>query len=152
MDDLKGGKLLRIPAREYVVVAMRIYPRFLKKNQLDEYLSELSPEPGLFAEYRNLVTEHDCHESAFELVNYEGRFDLSSGGKKQLERLSTLSQTCNVHLICRCKAEEHCHVDLVLLMAKHFFGVPVPPLPFRYQRFQARLMENKISGVDPSDA
>jgi len=145
IEDLKSDRLQRVPAQTYVAVAMRVYPRFLSKEKIDEYLRALSPEPRLFAEYRNLYAQHDSHETAFELVNYEERFDLNEEGMGNLARLSALAQTCDVHLICICKADQHCHVDLILLMAEHIFAASVPSLPHEYPRFRARLRSGQIN-------
>jgi len=144
LNDIKNGKLDRVPAQNYVVVAMRIYPRFLAKEKIDEYLRALSPEPRLFSEYRSLVTQYDSHETAFELVNYEERFDLDAEGTGHLARLAQLAQTCDVHLTCICKADQHCHVDLILLMAQHLFAAPIPSLPHEYPKFQARMRGSQV--------
>ncbi len=144
INDLKTDKLHRVPGQNYVVVSMRVYPRFIPKIKIDEFLSSLSPKPRLFAEYRNLHTQHNSHEIAFELVNYEERFDLNEEGMEHLTRLAALALTCDVHLTCICKADQHCHVDLILLMAEHLIAAPVPSLPHEYPRFRARLNDGQI--------
>jgi hypothetical protein len=139
LQAVQSGSLLRRSGENHLVVAMQVYPRFLPKNKIDEYQRSLAPERGLFSEYRELCVRHGKHETAFQLVNYEERFDLGVEGREQLQRLTKLAEEgCEVHLICRCSRDQHCHVDLVLLMAHHLFQAPIPDLPFAYERFQDR--------------
>lgn len=139
VENVKNGVVIRRPNENYLVVTMQIYPRFLAKAKVDEFQRCLSPEPKLFAEYRDLCKRHSNHETAFQLVNYEGRFDLGAEGKENLARLAKLAKSCEVYLICRCRPDEHCHVDLMLLMARHLHAAPIQDLPFEYERFRARL-------------
>jgi uncharacterized protein YeaO (DUF488 family) len=138
LDEFRSGAICRDPGQAYLVVAMRMYPRLLSKNMIDEYQCSLSPEPRLFAEYRELCRRHDNHEIAFQEVNYEERFDLFKEGRENLARLGELSKACDVHLVCKCKQTQHCHVDLILIMARHLNGTPIQDLPFQYARFESR--------------
>jgi len=143
LDDIKSGSLKRAPGH-HIVVAMRVYPRFVGKTKIDEYQQSLSPEAKLFAEYRELYARLSDHEQAFDQVNYEERFDLGEKGRENLARLSELAKTKDVHLICRCGRGEHCHVDLMLLMAQHFYGASIGKPPFAYERFSARLRSGRM--------
>ncbi|MBZ4422773.1 DUF488 family protein [Myxococcus sp. RHSTA-1-4] len=138
LAEVTNGTISRAPGQRHLVVAMQLYPRFLSKAKIDEYLRCLSPEANLFAEYRKLCVQYDDHEKAFENVRYEERFDLSDEGKENLARLAELSESQDVILICRCDRGQHCHVDLVLLMARAWFGASISELPFEYRRFQER--------------
>lgn len=144
LDDLKNGSLQRAPGR-HLVIAMRVYPRFVAKTKIDEYQQSLSPEPKLFAEYRGLCVRFDDHEKAFETVNYEERFDLNEKGHENLARLAKLAKSSEVYLFCRCGRGEHCHVDLMLLMAQQLYSASIEEPNFGYQRFRARLKAGGIS-------
>jgi uncharacterized protein YeaO (DUF488 family) len=135
--DVQNGKVTREQA--YLAVVMRFYPRFLKKEKVDEYISALAPPKELFAEFKQKDRKLANHNSAFYLVQYETRFDLSPEGRARLAELSKLSLTRDIVLICQCRDFDRCHCDLLLLWARHHYGAQVQGLIFDYPDFVARL-------------
>ena len=98
---------------------------------------------GALSEFKSQDRELKDHDRAFELVRYEERFELSEEGLADLKRLSELAEERNVFLICQCGASEHCHVDLLLLIAKHRFKAKTGFLRVKYPRFEERLERGK---------
>ncbi len=137
VSDVKAGRVGGANG-QHVVVAMRVYPRFLPRVLVDEYVPSLSPEPGLFAEYRALKQASGKQNEAFDEVDYEHRFAIGDEGLAHLARLPALPAKAVV-LVCQCAPTERCHVDLVLLLAAHHTGATLGPLPFDYARFRRRL-------------
>lgn len=125
----------------YLVVAMRVYPRFLPRDLTDEYTKSLAPEAGLFARYRALKKESGQQNQAFQAAGYEQTFGLTEEGTGDLARLAALSSRQNVFLICQCDRQEYCHVDLLLLLANHRFGARIGKLPYDYEVFRRRLRD-----------
>ena len=117
---------------------MQIYPRFLAKNLIDEYIRSLSPEKVLFSRYRELKNKIGNQNQAFELAGYEREFDLSESGIADLKRMVEISSTRDVYLICQCERDEHCHVDLMLLTAESKFGAKISKPNYDYPVFCAR--------------
>jgi uncharacterized protein YeaO (DUF488 family) len=142
--DVQSGKLSREQA--YLAVVMRFYPRFLKKEKVDEYIRALAPPKELFAEFKQKDRKLANHNSAFYLVGYEARFDLGAEGRERLAQLSQLSRARDVVLICQCRDFDRCHCDLLLLWARHQHGAEVQGLIFDYPDFIARL-DNLSSGA-----
>src|SRR4051794_2510162 len=98
VQDVKSGRVSRKTA--YLAVVMRFYPRFVKKELIDEYIHALAPPAGLFADFKKKDRALANHNSAFYLVHYEARFDLTKEGLKRLAELSHLSSERDVALIC----------------------------------------------------
>ena len=140
--DVKEGRVTRDPS--LVVVVMRFYPRFLRKELVDEYDRALAPPAELFAEFKKKDRELKNHNSAFYLVEYEKRFDLSAKGRENLAQLSELSRTQDVVLICQCRDFDRCHCDLLLIWAWERFGAEVKGLIFDYPDFRARLASGEL--------
>jgi len=141
VSDVKAGRVVGAHGDapgNHVVVAMRVYPRFLPRVLVDEYTPSLSPEPGLFAQYRALKQASGKQNDAFDDVDYEHRFALDDDGLATLTRLAALPSK-DITLVCQCAPTERCHVDLVLLLAAHHTGASLAPLPFDYARFRRRL-------------
>jgi uncharacterized protein YeaO (DUF488 family) len=139
---LTSGTLSR--RYSYTVVVMQYYPRYLKKEMVDEYLHDLAPPRELFTEFKKRDRETKNHDLAFQEVRYEERFVISDEGRAQLERLSQLSQERDVFLLCQCLANERCHADLLLLMARHWFKAKTQILRVSYPIFEKRLLEGEI--------
>lgn len=126
----------------YLVIAMRFYPRGLKKELWDEYRSELAPQAELFKEWKEFEAEFG-HEAAFEKSDYESRFELSRRSLAYLEELSKMSQEKNVYLICQCDLGERCHREMLLLMAQKLFHAQTDSLSHSYPVFEKRIDEMK---------
>lgn len=123
----------------HLVVAMRVYPRFLPRGLTDEYTRSLAPDAALFGRYR-AIKKQSCQQNlAFQAAGYEQSFALSQEGMDDLARLASVSSRRNVFLICQCDRDEYCHVDLLLLMAECHFGARPGELPHRYEAFRERL-------------
>lgn len=143
VHSIQTGKLSREDA--YLVVTMLHYPRFLKKELIDEYARSLAPPEGLFSEFKTLDRKIKDHNTAFRSVDYEDRFDLAEEGRKDLARLSELSRTREVALICVCKETDLCHCDLLLLWARHAYGAEVSGLGIQYPIFESRLRSGELT-------
>lgn len=139
VGEVKSGEISRSDG--YLVVAMRLYPRFLSKDLTNEYSKTLAPAADLFERYREFKKRCGSQNQAFELADYEHEFALTDEGTKELERLSELSRRQSVYLVCQCERNEKCHVDLMLLIAKHRFGASITQLPYDYAEFELKLRE-----------
>jgi uncharacterized protein YeaO (DUF488 family) len=135
--DVESGRVSKDVS--YLVVVMRFYPRFLKRNLVDEYVRVLAPPAELFTEFKAKDRKLANHNSAFYLVRYEDRFDLSPMGREKLSELAELSREREVILICQCKDFDRCHCDLLLLWARKCFSAEVSGLIFDYPDFIKRL-------------
>ncbi len=135
--DVKAGK---VSLRDgLVVVTMRVYPRFLKRELVSEYVASLAPAAELFADYRARKQASGDQDRSFEGAHYQRRFELDARGLAELARLSARAREEDVYLVCQCDRRERCHVDLMLLLAQHHFGAPIGELAVAYDEFQARL-------------
>lgn len=105
-----------------ILVAMRYYPRFLRKALITEYLSELSPSKELLRDFKEREKSLGDHNLAFEDVRFEERFKLSPTGWRQLELIAERGREKTVFLVCQCSTEQKCHCDLLLALAQYHFG------------------------------
>jgi uncharacterized protein YeaO (DUF488 family) len=139
LADIKRGL---IPgAASHLVVAMRYYPRFLKKELRDEFVCTLAPVKELLHDFNAAQRKLGNHNLAFPEVDYELRFDLNDTGLAHLERLVHLSKTKDVYLICICDMGERCHREMLLLLAKDLFGCEIGEVFHAYPQFMARTNE-----------
>lgn len=138
VGEVKNGNVSKAQGA-YLVVAMRVYPRFLPKLLTDEYLPSLSPQPELFQRYRELKKKSGDQNDSFERAGYQSLFGLAEEGMRELARLAKLSSQRDVYLICQCDRAERCHVDLMLLIAEKQFGARIAKLPFSYAEFRKRI-------------
>ena len=138
VKDIKDGRVTRRSG--YLAVVMQYYPRFLKKEMIDEYVHSLAPDRVLFTEFKEKDRELKDHDAAFATVEYEKRFALTDEGLANLERLSALSRERDVILICQCLPMEKCHADLLLLLAKKHFAASTQRIRPSYPEFEARLI------------
>ncbi|MGZ3774258.1 MAG: DUF488 family protein, N3 subclade [Pseudobdellovibrionaceae bacterium] len=137
VSEIKDKKITK--AMGYLVVTMRMYPRFLQKSLIDDYCQSLSPQADLFARYREFKKETGDQNKSFELAHYQEEFALTETGMHDLEKLVEISKKQNVYMICQCDRHERCHVDLMLLIAQKKFGAKIGNLPFDYDRFISRI-------------
>ncbi|MEW6056594.1 MAG: hypothetical protein AB1540_08255 [Bdellovibrionota bacterium] len=138
-QDLLKKKVTR--ANGFIVICMRHYPRYLKKELRDSYSAKLAPSEELFTEFNSLKTNLGNHNAAFRIANYESKFDLSDEGLEELKGLSQKSQVEDVYLVCQCGPGELCHRDLLLILARHYFHVETETPRFPYRNFVKRLEE-----------
>jgi uncharacterized protein YeaO (DUF488 family) len=139
--EVKASKISK--ADGHLVVAMRVYPRFLPRGLTDEYTRSLAPDAALFGRYREIKRQCGLQNQAFQAAGYEQSFALSQEGMNDLARLASLSSRQNVFLICQCDRQEYCHVDLLLLMAECHFGASTGKLPHAYEAFRERLRSER---------
>ena len=122
-----------------VVVCMRYYPRYLKKELVQDYHRELAPDEVLFADFRASLEKSGDHNLAFESVGYENRFSLSDKGFERLAEISELSRKQDVYLVCQCERGQKCHRHLLLLIAEKYFGAQIDRVRLPYPDFATRL-------------
>jgi uncharacterized protein YeaO (DUF488 family) len=137
VTDVKTGKVTGKDG--HLVVTMRVYPRFLSRSLVSEYVASLAPAPSLFARYRALKQASGDQNGSFQGAQYQRRFELEDGGLDALSRLAERSRHEDVFLICQCDRRELCHVDLMLLIAEHRFGARIGELADTYAEFRQRL-------------
>jgi hypothetical protein len=142
VKDVLNGHISREKA--YIVVTMRFYPRFFHRELRDEYLAVLAPERGLFTEFKAKERTMKSHNPAFAAVNYEERFWLNEDGMDELKRLSEKARDRDVFLICQCNPLQRCHVDLLLMIAAHFFQAICEKPRFDYPLFAERLRKSPL--------
>lgn len=141
---LKQGSIAQLRAGElnrnmgYIVVCMAFYPRGLKKELTDEYRTHLAPHRELFREWKEFE-EKFGHEAAFVKSSYEERFELPPDALESLRRLTDLSRSRDVYLLCQCTLGERCHREMLCLIAQHKFKAEIAPLYNEYPVFRARL-------------
>lgn len=131
----------------HIVVVTRYYPRFLKKNLMHEYRSELAPTKGLLKEFKAAEKECGNHDEGFIQVDYENKFELDESGLHSLKELSDLSAEKTVYLVCHCKVGQYCHRELLLLMAEKLFGAKISKVSFPYTDFRNRLEQGAFSEI-----
>jgi uncharacterized protein YeaO (DUF488 family) len=123
--DLRSGRVTRRDG--HVVIVMRHYPRGLPRELRDEYVRALAPDEVLFREFKARARALGDHERAFADVDYERRFRLGAAGLRELERLSELSRTRDVYLVCQCRVGDSCHRELLLRLARERFAAGAAP-------------------------
>lgn len=139
VSEVRGGSVQR-GAAAHLVVAMRVYPRFLPRALTDEVLKSLSPPPELFQRYRELKKRGGQQNESFEQAGYEQLFELGEEGQADLARLAARASSEDVYLVCQCARSERCHVDLLLLLAEAKHGTRIGALPFSYAEFRQRIV------------
>jgi hypothetical protein len=141
--DVKAGRVAG--GSSHIVVVMLHYPRFLAADLRDEYVRALAPPAELFEEFKALERATGDHDRAFAEVDYERRFWLAKPGLAELERLAAKARAgIDVVLVCQCTADQKCHADLLLLMARRFHGAETGETtamaaPGAYAAFRARV-------------
>ncbi|MGI9451207.1 MAG: DUF488 family protein, N3 subclade [Geminicoccaceae bacterium] len=141
---LKQASLAQIRKKElprggsHIVVTMRFYPRFLKKELRDEFIADLAPDRDLLKAFNDAQKRLGDHNSAFAEVDYNRRFELCQSAWQHLERLSDLSRSKDVYLACICAMGERCHREILLLVSKHFYGCQIGDVFHDYPEFMER--------------
>ena len=136
VERLRHGLVTRRDGR--IVIAMRYYPRGLKKELRDEYDGGLAPSTELFRDFKRHQAASG-HDAAFALSRYEDRFELSAEALRRLEELSRESRTRDVYLTCQCGMGQRCHREILLLLARALFGARIGPVYHPYPRALERL-------------
>ena len=142
VDDLKSGAITR--ATSYIVITMCHYPRGIRKELSDEYVKALAPDPGLLKDFQNEKKRREgSHNAAFACVHYEQRFKLEPEGIAELRRLAGLSGERDVTFVCQCAADERCHRELLLILARQWYGAKTEIRRFSYPLFERRIPEKE---------
>lgn len=137
--DVKNGVIPR--ATSHIVITMRFYPRFLKKEMRDEFLCVLAPEKELLAEFNAAQKKLGSHNPAFGEVDYERRFNLSATALQHLRRLAELSHDRDVYLLCICKQGDRCHREMLLILAHRLWEAEIGDVFHDYPQFMLRISE-----------
>lgn len=142
---LKQASIAQVKNREiprsgsHIVIAMRFYPRFLKKELRDEFVCHLAPEKELLKDFNEAQRSLRDHNSAFAHVDYNRRFELSASGRANLERLSLLSFQRDVYLACICAMGERCHREILMLAGAKLYGCPIGEVFHDYPEYMEKL-------------
>lgn len=137
--DLKDGLIER--GDNHIVVTMRFYPRFLRKELRHEFICDLAPDRQLLLDFNAARKRLQDHNSAFAAVNYEQRFRLNTVALAHLERLSKMSTTKDIYLACICPVGERCHREMLVLLSRELFGCRIGDVYHSYPVFMQRLQE-----------
>ena len=131
VGQIRRGELTRKDG--YLVIAMRFYPRGLRKDLRDEYQGSLAPDLALFKDFKRWQLKMG-HEQGFEKSNYDELFFLSLSALEELKRLAELSRRRDVYLVCQCEVGERCHREMLMLLAKKRFGAKIGSVSHDYSR------------------
>ena len=142
VSDLLTGRISKDSG--YIAIIMRRYPRFVRRELRDEYISEMAPDWKLFEEWLAIKRATDDHEAAFRRSHYEARFSITTSGIEHLKRLIQLSRTVDVYLVCQCKVGQRCHRELHLLIARDWFHGRVEGPFNNYPIFQKRMAKDQV--------
>jgi uncharacterized protein YeaO (DUF488 family) len=137
VPDVRAGRLTRRDG--HLVVTMCYYPRFVRKEQIDEYTNVLAPDRALFGDYKKAERSTGQHDEAFSVVRYEERFRLSKEALGKLDALIEQAGHSDVYLICQCGGEQRCHTDMLLMTAKARGARHVEKPHFDYPMWARRL-------------
>jgi hypothetical protein len=137
LSEVREEKIPR--NRSHIVITMRFYPRFLRKELRDEFACDLAPERTLLNDFNKSSKSLGDHNRAFAEVGYLRRFNLSDKALERLRGYAELSATKDVYFVCICALGEMCHREMLLLMAKKLFGAKIAPVFNDYDEFMSRL-------------
>ncbi|MCW8132299.1 MAG: DUF488 family protein [Planctomycetota bacterium] len=138
LADLRDGGVSRDSG--HVVLTMRQHPRGVEKTLRDEYVSDLAPSAAMLKEFLALKRKlNGDHNYAFHAAGYERKFGLSEKGIAELKRLAELAKGRDVYFICQCEADQRCHRELLLLLARKWYRAETSALRFEYPIFEARI-------------
>jgi uncharacterized protein YeaO (DUF488 family) len=138
IDDLRSGAVSR--ETSYVVVTMNRYPRGISKKLIDEYIHVLAPTTELLHDFHAAKKKlGGNHNAAFQTVKYEQRFTLPAEAIPHLRRLAEMSVDKDVTFVCQCSSDQRCHRELLLLVAKKWYGAKTELRKFSYPEFERRI-------------
>jgi uncharacterized protein YeaO (DUF488 family) len=142
ISDLRSGAVSR--ETSYIVVAMQHYPRGVSKKLIDEYIHSLAPSRELLDDFHAAKERlQGNHNAAFQTVKYEQRFSLSTEAIAHLRRLAEMSATKDVTILCQCASDQRCHRELLLLVAKKWYGAKTELRKFSYPEFERRIPDSE---------
>lgn len=114
-----------------IAVTMRYYPRGLRRDLVDYFISELAPDRDLIRDFKK-IEKVVGHEAAFQKVHFWKRFRLSDLALEALGKLAEQSRTKHVYLVCQCKLGDRCHREFLMRVARARFGVETGVVANRY--------------------
>lgn len=115
---------------------MAHYPRGLRTELRDEFLSELGPDRPLLKEWK-AIERLEGHDAAFQRTHYESRFRLSAWA---LHRLSELARAPEkVFLVCQCEVGERCHREMLMILAQRWMHANCGPVHHDYAEWSRRV-------------
>lgn len=120
--DVKSGRVTLEDGE--ILVVMRYYPRFLRKELITAYLPELSPPMELVRELKELSKSCGDHNLAFREVCFAERFELTPKGQELLKALAERGREQTIYLVCQCSAEQRCHCDQLIEWSLDFTERP----------------------------
>jgi uncharacterized protein YeaO (DUF488 family) len=123
----------------YVVITMRRYPRFIRRELRDEYVSTMSPDVKLHEEWLAAKRRNHDHDGAFARTHYERRFEVSDPGWADLARLCRLAKRKTVYFVCQCPVGYRCHREMLLILAREIYGAPAEDPRNDYPEFRKRI-------------
>lgn len=138
VSDLKKAKFPRDTS--HLVITMRFYPRFLKKELRDEFVCDLAPVRELLKDF-NEAQKRVGHNGAFAECDYERRFALNAKGFAHLKRLAEISRTKDVFLVCICDVGGMCHREILMLLANRLHGAEMDKVYHSYPTALERLLQ-----------
>lgn len=141
--QVKSGEFPR--QKSHIVITMRFYPRFLRKELRDEFVSDLAPVKELLHDFNAAQKRLGSHNPAFAEVDYESRFQLTARGREHLRRLSEMSKEKDVYLVCICDIGERCHREILMLVANKLFECNIGMVHHTYPVIMKRLAHDEFA-------
>ena len=90
------------PDDGYRLLVMRMWPRGIRKEAVDEWEKELGPSRPLIDEF---------HKGGIDWPQFAARYQAEKG--ELLARVREISQQGTVTLLCSCSDENQCHRSLL---------------------------------------
>jgi uncharacterized protein YeaO (DUF488 family) len=144
LEDIRSGKISR--KNGHIAVTMHHYPRGVKRELMDEYISLLAPDEDLLKDFLHHKKDlAESHNAAFETSHYQSRFGLSVRAVTELQRLSEMSKRRDVYIVCQCESGERCHREMLLLLANKWYGAQIDKTHHDYSEFLQRVPEKPRS-------
>lgn len=137
VEDIKANRVTK--RHGYIAVVTHYYPRYLKKKLIDEFNPSLAPSRDLLKEFKEKEHEIDDHNRAFDLIEYEEKFSLTTFGIDELRRISEVSHERDVYLVCFCQVGQRCHREILMILASVLYGARISRLHFTWDKFRARI-------------
>ncbi len=147
--QVKNGEIPRDNA--HIVITMRFYPRFLKKELRDDFSCELAPPKELLHDFNAAQQKLGNHNLAFDESDYQNRFELSAKGLDLLRQYSQLSKDKDVYFVCVCDMGEMCHREILMLLGQKLYGAKIGEVFHSYATIMRRLESGRMRGAKLSN-
>ncbi len=83
------------------ILVMRIWPRGISKDKVDEWQKELGTEPELIKKWKAGKISWDAFAKEYK--------ESLKGKEELLQKLAKEAKKHTLTLLCSCKDEKHCH-------------------------------------------